>query len=263
MNHSVQKAIDILKAIAASGELSIADLSKGLGLAKSTVFDIVHTLSDNGLIESTVNDPHKYQLGPALCKIGFSYLKKHQLTEIAWPHLKALHDAEEQTTIYMAVRDKLEMVYVMKLAAKAEIQPTMDVGGYSSIMSTGLGKAALAAMTDEQILQLLPAEVFTQSNTSDVRDYASLFFFLNQARKRGYVLDAASDKGAELWCVAVPILDAHGSYVASISLVSLRETFTDERQMQLGRKLAHAALQISEVLGYTGKSVLEVRERPA
>lgn len=75
MNRSVQKAIDILKAIADSGELSIADLSKGLGLAKSTVFDIVHTLSDNTLIESTVNDPHKYQLGPALCKIGFSYLK--------------------------------------------------------------------------------------------------------------------------------------------------------------------------------------------
>lgn len=256
MNNSVQKAFDIINIISTSQTgLGITDVSKKLGLAKSTVFNILHTLVENDLLEESDWRHSKYQLGSNLCRLGFQYLAKHDLLDIARARLTQLRD-DIGLTIFMAIQNKLDMVYVLKLESSSEIQLSAKSGTVSPILASGLGKAAMAATSDERIRALATQDMFSHSNDPAIHDLPSLLDYVHLARDRGYVADRGADQAIRIQSVAVPILNADYSMAAAISAVSLQETTTHDHYMELASMTIQAAIDISKTLGFVGSRLL-------
>lgn len=259
MNKPLAKAIRILKLLSDSDKgLTISEIAEQLSLPKTSVFDIAHTFADEGLLIVS-EDTHRYMLGPELCRLGMKYLHTHPLVDLARVYLEKLHEAYDQTTIFMTVREGNRMVYVMKINSSAAVQLTATVGSSSEILSTGLGKAALAAMPDEQIASLLTQDDFTFSNQPAIHDMDTLMDYLNRAREKGYVMDQGIDDFFRLNCVAVPILNGQGKLLAAFSVVGLQETIPEDEWSEIGRAAADIALEISALQGYAGSRVLPAK----
>src|SRR3989475_7841275 len=76
---SIDRATAILKALASGPRrLGVSELADRLGLARPTVHGLLQTLQSHGFVEQ---DRHsdKYQLGPGLLQLGYSYLDLNEL----------------------------------------------------------------------------------------------------------------------------------------------------------------------------------------
>lgn len=257
MNNTVQKAFDIINTISTSDtSLGITEISRRLGLAKSTVFSILHTLVKNNILEESKKQSRTYQLGSDLCRLGFRYLAKQDLLDVARDRLTELRD-DTGLTVFMAIRNGLDMVYVLKLESGSEIQLSAKSGTISPVLSSGLGKAAMAAISDEHIRTLVVQDMFSHSNDPAIHDLPSLLDYVHVARERGYVADRGADKAIRIQSVAVPILNADYSMAAAISAVSLQETTTRDRYVEIAHMTIQAAIDISKTLGFTGNRLLD------
>ena len=76
---AIDRAAAILQALAAGPQrLGVSELATRLNLARPTVHGILQTLVSHGFVEQ---DPasDKYQLGPGLLQLGYSYLDLNEL----------------------------------------------------------------------------------------------------------------------------------------------------------------------------------------
>jgi DNA-binding IclR family transcriptional regulator len=81
---SVDRAIKILFALQGERRLGIADLASRLGLPPSTIHGLVKTLAENGLVSQEATTS-RYQLGPAVLRLGNVYLDTLELRSRAIP----------------------------------------------------------------------------------------------------------------------------------------------------------------------------------
>ncbi len=76
---SLDRATAILKALASGPRrLGVSELAERLGLARPTVHGLLQTLQAHGFVEQD-SYSDKYQLGPGLLQLGYSYLDLNEL----------------------------------------------------------------------------------------------------------------------------------------------------------------------------------------
>src|SRR6058998_1831475 len=86
---SIDRATAILKALASGPRrLGVSELADRLGLARPTVHGLLQTLQSHGFVEQDAYS-EKYQLGPGLLQLGYSYLDLNELQQ-ARPELVLL-----------------------------------------------------------------------------------------------------------------------------------------------------------------------------
>lgn len=79
----VERALDLLSLVADGPRdgLSLADLSRSSGLAKSSVLATARTLADRGFLRAADPGP-SYRLGPALVRLGDLCARRQPLSEM-------------------------------------------------------------------------------------------------------------------------------------------------------------------------------------
>jgi len=258
MNRTVEKAMSIIKLVANSQSgLTITEISQTLDIPKSSVFDIVHTFRQTGFLEIDSERLHTYKLGLEAFSVGYSYLRNLDICEIARPILTKLRD-ESGDTVFLAVRNGTSYItYVMKLISDSPLQTTSEVGTMNDLLKTGLGKAILSALKDDEALSCVTDEMIKECNNPIIYDRDSLIKYLNETRERGYAVDRGKDFSSLISSVAAPILNSENKVVAAISNVTFLESMSEERRAVLGKKINAAALEISKRLGYLGESLFD------
>src|SRR5262245_62961553 len=91
-------------------EIGISDLSKRLGVAKSTVHRLAVTLVSEGMLEQNP-DNGKYRLGIALFRLGALVRHRMNVSSEARPHLFALREFTNET-VHLAVLAGPEIMYI-------------------------------------------------------------------------------------------------------------------------------------------------------
>src|SRR3982074_2585050 len=87
---SIDRAAAILKALASGPRrLGVGELADRLGLARPTVHGLLQTLQAHGFVEQDQTS-EKYQLGPGLLQLGYSYLDLNELRARPIPYAARL-----------------------------------------------------------------------------------------------------------------------------------------------------------------------------
>ncbi len=251
MNNTVQKTHEILKLIAKNKDgLTLAQIVKALELPKSTVFNIVRSLVSLEMLRATEGPFPVYRLGIETFRIGLSYINGTSLDSAARPILSSLcHEINE--TVFMSIPSgKTELVYIMKYLSDSQYQTISSVGTVRPLLSIAMGKAMLSVMPDEEIIQTIPEEMFTECSVPSITDYDSLLEFIHCARRQGYVSENTAENPQFASPVAAPVLDMNSKLVGAISIVIMRDPNNPERIRELGRRVNAAALAISREMGY-------------
>jgi DNA-binding IclR family transcriptional regulator len=137
------------------GELSAAELSKETGLDPSTVFRLLVTLEGEGFVELN-RATSKYRPGVALLELGSRFLKNSDIRSRSIGYLERLRD-EFGETVHLTILDGDEVVYLEKLAGLHPIGfMSSRVGDRNPAHCTGVGKALLAYLPDQELAELYP-----------------------------------------------------------------------------------------------------------
>ncbi|KQP65312.1 IclR family transcriptional regulator [Nocardioides sp. Leaf285] len=122
-------------------QLSLTTLAQRAGLPVPTAHRLVAELVGWGALARV--ESGEYVVGRRLWDLGL--LAPHQagLVEIASPFLQDLH-AATRSTLHLAVRDGLEVLYLDRLRGHASVPVVSTVGSRLPLHATGVGKVLLA-----------------------------------------------------------------------------------------------------------------------
>lgn len=172
-------------------------------------------------------DPqNRYRLGIGLRKITSAEVLEPDLFEYARPIVDQLADLTKET-VHLAVLDDRHVLYLYIKHSPHALRLVSRVGIRLPAQLTGIGKAALSRLDDEQVRLRFTAAVFEQLTHRSIRDVDALVAAVSQARSDGYAFDdEESNLGVQ--CVAAPLPLDGAPAAISISAPTARmqrETF--------------------------------------
>ena len=207
---SLERAFDLLELMAAAGgEVALSRLAAESGLPVPTIHRIVRTLVAGGYVLQMPS--RRYTLGPRLIGLGAS---ASQAVE-AWvsPHLRALAEASGETA-NLAMLDVDRVVYVAQVpSTRHTVRMFTEVGRRVYAHCTGVGKALLAELPDDDVRDLVAAAGMPASTEHTITDVAGLLEELRRIRQRGYAIDDGEQEPG-VRCVAVAVPGALGSAIS-------------------------------------------------
>ncbi len=221
----IARAADILRTLKGHSEgLSLAQISKEVGLARSTVHRIVNALESEQFVTSV--SPHgRIRLG-----LGLAPLAAWVNTELRYqlhPFLESL-SKEVNETVDLAVLDENLVFFVDQVAVPHRLQAASAVGATFPLHCTANGKALLAEMSVEQVERLVPEalQIFTP-RTIPTRE------LLLEELERIHIEHIAYDKEEHtegICAIGTTIRDVMGSLAAiTIPVPSIRFYGNEQR----------------------------------
>ncbi|TPG35003.1 IclR family transcriptional regulator [Mycolicibacterium hodleri] len=217
---SLDRALALLEHLAdAGGAMRLAELEAATGLPLPTIHRLLRSLAHNGYVRQETS--RRYALGPRLIRLGQSATRA---LGGAWagPRLAALV-AEIGETANMAVLEADSVVYVAQVPSAHSMRMFTEVGRRVAAHSTGVGKALLSQLPDEQVVDLLRRTGMPATTPRTHTDPASFLAELAEIREQGWAVDDGEQE-VGVRCVAVPLPGAPTWSAISVSGPSGRIT---------------------------------------
>lgn len=249
---TVLRALELLDLIALhAGDgrpagMRLTEIARAAGINKTTTLRHLGALTALGYVEYNA-DRQLYRLGMKLLELGQLVLGNMDLRIEASGLVRQLSE-DVGETVHLVVREGNEVIYIDKVEAPSPIRLFSRIGARCPIHSTAVGRALLAAESDEEIIRLLHAPL-QQRTPRTLTTVDALLRDIQQVRTRGYAIDDQENE-FEVCCVAAAIKDHRGQAVAAVSISGLASRLAAAGIPRLGDKVRETANRISEKLGY-------------
>lgn len=239
---SLEKALDVLQAVGTSPlGINQSDLAKQVPLPRTTLYRIIATLVDRGMIR---RDPTKkaYRLGFKYLELVRNAYLVPDLVAAASEELHALRDLTGETS-YLAVLDGSHVLSIDRCDGAHTKRSSASLGQAKPVYCTGQGKAILSALDNVQREEILKGVSLASLTPLTITDRRRLQTELHITKARGYALDDEEIR-IGVRCVAAPIIDRQGSVRGALSVAGPAYRLTLERLNLLGPELAEAARRV-------------------
>jgi IclR family KDG regulon transcriptional repressor len=249
---SLERAFAILEAIARNRDgISLAELSKRVGLHNSTTFHLVKTMVSLGYVQQ-VRDSKRYRIGRELFTLAAGALDEIELMSLATPVLERLTCVTGECS-HFAVRSGDNVVVLAKTAGSGMFQMVDQVGVMRPAHCTALGKVLLAAFSPEQLDRYLATHELRRFTAKTVLEPAALKREIDMVRRDGIGFDDG-EFDAEARCVAVGVRDFTGQIAGAIGISGPIWRLTIQALQEKADQVRSAALELSRELGFDGKA---------
>jgi IclR family transcriptional regulator, acetate operon repressor len=240
---AIERAVGLLRSLAADGELGITELAARQSLNPSTAHRIARALVAAGLLEQDAVT-ERYRLGIGLVELGLLTLQRLGI-EAARPLLEGLGETTGES-INLGVRRGSEVLVVLRVPSPQPLRFEQPAGSRVPIHTSAMGKAllAFAAEPDGEVDRLDDLPRLT-SHTLTSR--ASLKRELRRTRERGYALnDEERNLGAR--AVGAAVLGRDGHAVAAISVQGPTVRLTDAAIRAVAVQVQDVARRVAAML---------------
>ena len=243
---SVRKTFRLIECLSAADEMSITELGNSIELNKGAIFRILSTLRSLGYIEQNPAN-EKYRLGLKLFEIGSQVLIR--LNEVQEAHNIMEQIAQEtQETVHLATLREGYVVYLDKIDSKHVLRIFSRVGNRAPCYCTGVGKALLAWLPEEEISRIMKMQKIVKYTENTITTVKELKKELKKIRMQGYSEDNQEHQQG-IRCIAAPIRNRAGKVVAAISITYPEIRNSEEIKENYKALILKAGEQISNRLG--------------
>lgn len=236
---SALRAIRLLKLFTAERPvMSLAELSRGSGLNKTTTHRLLRVLQSENLIERNVAKS-VYSLGRGLMALGVQALASSDLRRRVRPLLRALaRSSGETASLDVPIGDS--MLVLDEVAGTHFIGAAGNVGTRWPLHATSTGKALLA-FEDNGLDRLGDPLKALTAKTLINRDAFQLH--LMEIRRRGYAV-SVDELEEGFTAVAAIIRGALGDVQGAISIGGPTQRLNSARRAEFGASLCVAASRL-------------------
>jgi IclR family acetate operon transcriptional repressor len=195
---SLHRSLDLVEVVAArGGHLTIGEIAAATDVPLPTVHRLLRTLVDRGYMRQLPN--RRYALGFRLVPLGAAAAST--VGADTGSVLGRLVDALGETA-NLAVLSGSHAEYVAQVPSRHTMRMFTEVGRRVDLHSTGVGKALLAQMDDDQALAIVRRAGLGRHTDHTLVSEADLVADLHEVRSRGYALDE-QEQEAGVRCVAM------------------------------------------------------------
>jgi len=246
-NQSLTRALTLLARLSETPSgLSLTDLSYQLGMPTATVHRLLSTFEEFDFVEQDT-EQGLWFVGLKAFTVGNAFLHRRDIVASARPHMQALVEQCGET-VNLGVIDAGEAVFISQVESREMMRMIVRLGSRSPIHASGVGKALLANMPEQQLARILQQRGLARYTERSIDNAAQLRAELQRIRQLGYALDD-EEHAIGLRCVASAIFDENGQALAAISLSGPKARVTDARLDELGIAVRHSADEITLALG--------------
>lgn len=246
---TVKKAMDILDCLGETGvPLSASEISRKLGMSRSTVYRLLTTLATGGYVGQDPANPEKYRLGFKIPELASSLLGSIQLRQQALPFLQELKDIANET-VHLVVMDRGKVTYIDKVECSQAVRMHSAIGRRGFAHCTAVGKAMLAFMSKTEVENVIKEHGLPVCTPNTITEKETLLEELERVRLQGYAVDDIENEEG-IRCVGAPIFDHQGRPVAALSMSGPAFRLSMERVKELTGAVISTASKISRQLGY-------------
>jgi IclR family acetate operon transcriptional repressor len=231
---SLGRAFDLLEHLAdAGGSATLSQLASSSGLPLPTIHRLMRSLVGSGYVRQEVS--RRYALGPRLIRLGES--ASQMLGSWAIPYLSGLVDRIGETA-NGAILEGDSVVYVAQVPSPHSVRMFTEVGRRVMPHSTGVGKALLSTLSDDDVLALVGRTGMPAQTPKTITRPDRLLAELQAIRDRGFAVDEGEQE-VGVRCVAVAVVDA--PVRAAISVSGPDSRLTLDRVHEIAPILAEAS----------------------
>ena len=207
---ALYRGLEILRCFRPTdGALGNQELAQRSGLPKATVSRLTYTLSKLGYLVY-IEESGKYRMGVPVLGLGYACLGGMKIRETAQPYLQQLADiAGDGVLTALGGRDDLSMIYISCGRSAGMISLQLNVGSRISLARSGMGRAYLAAVGEEERSMLMQKlrEKAGEDKWPALED--GILRSIEEVNTRGFCINLG-EWNAQVNSVAVPFKSPQG-----------------------------------------------------
>ncbi len=244
LNTSVAKAFQILECFTShNNELGVTELAQQLNTNKSAVYRMLATMENLNVIQQNPENG-KYRLGLKLFELGQKVPINKNFIAKARPYMEALAKQAGETA-HLAIYKNKKVYFIDKVISRHDLQINSQIGSEKPVHCTALGKIMLAFAEPDfkTIISELPLEKVTKNTITNIKKLSKE---IENIKTQGFALDLEENE-IGLVCVAVPVINVHGKFIAAISTSGPSARFNENEIQTYTGDLKHTAKQLEQI----------------
>lgn len=222
---TVGKALEVLDLVASIGHpVRFSELLALSTFPKASLYRFLQTLTNQAMLSYDAKS-HTYAPGLRLVRLAHSAWARSSLAPIARPFVDTLASRVGEA-VHLAQLDHGYVLFVDKRKATDKFDTLAQAGMVAPSYCTGVGKAILAYMPEEERTVALQQQAFVQYTPATHASVDTLVLELKAVRDAGFAYDREEHEQGII-SIAAPILNDAGSVVGALSIATStnRHTF--------------------------------------
>jgi IclR family acetate operon transcriptional repressor len=242
---AVVNAMRLLEELkAARTPLQLGELSRRLGLHKSTLHLLLATLADHGFVEAA-GGRGAYRLGLGAFEVGSAAVDHLNMPSEFGPLMEQLAGRSlEAVSLLVRMRDSA--LIVRRYESEHILRVDIGVGTRLPLDSSASGKCLLADLTEDELRELLVRSRMHGSAAITTASLGSLVEELARVRRKGYAMNH-DELLSGITGVAAPVRDRDGRTIAALTIAGPKTRFNEQRWL---KDVVRTAAQMSRLLGF-------------
>ena len=243
---SLQRGIRIVEAILGEESgLSALELEEQLGIPKTTIFRILHTLQNESWLEK---HGERYLAGHRFIQTGLQALSGMELRRVSIPFLDKLSKETGETT-HLGIWAGKQVMVAEVCDGPKHIRIACRAGTLTPAHCSSLGKVLLAGMVgSENLKAFFMGETLEKRTPNTITDLDELAAELVKVVAQGYAVDDR-EYYEDVRCLASPVHNAFGSVIAALGITATTLTFKESMIPNIAAKVTEIAKEVSQALG--------------
>lgn len=245
---AVTRAAAVLEVLAESptGRLTLSDLSRELGIPKSSTSNLLLALEEARLITRQGAD---FALGRKLVELGAAYLSRLDEVQEFYKYCEQAPTLSGET-VRIAMLDGDHVIYLARYEGHPAVRLTSNIGDKMPVSLCSVGKALIAQLHDHDIDAMFPDGMELPTMTANsLKTTEELKAQISTIRKQGFAFeDEESTVGVVCLAVPVPTHGAHGPSLG-LSVTALKATYSEEQGALMVKELKELARSLGNPMG--------------
>lgn len=249
---TLSKALEILKYMretSSSAGVTLNNISKNLGISKSSAHRILDTLLSYGFVEKTSTAIVSYNLSWEAYKTGCVVPDSHTLNASNYVQIVESLSKELNKTVSINIYEK-NITYILYKAVPDMVNYVRSFfGEHKPLYATAAGKLFMLNFSTDEILHYFQNTDIKKYTANTILNYIDFLDELKNIKEMGYSIDNQEFEENTI-CIAMPIRDYTGNIIASISITDHFTKMTKNDIDRLVPYLSKSCDELSSFLGY-------------
>jgi DNA-binding IclR family transcriptional regulator len=243
---SIVRAMQIMDTLRDCRELSVTELSRRMGLHKSTTHRLLATLERGGYVRQD-KSTERYSLGMKVLGLAGSLLNQLDIRTHALPVMRQLMQ-ETHETIHLGVIVDGQVMCVESVVSPRPNAIASMAGKFTHAHVSSMGKVILANSPQSEVDAFIRQRGLPRLTKHTIVTPAAFMEELDSVRNRDYALNNEEEE-IGIRCMAAVIRDHTNAPVAAISIAAPVPRLEGSVLDKLAAQLCSRALSVSRWLG--------------
>jgi DNA-binding IclR family transcriptional regulator len=243
--NSLEKGLRVLELLAEKQELTVTKVAEALGINRAGSHRFLATLRELGYVRK--NEDSRYQLTFKILEMGMTFANRFEIRRVARPFMQELSEMFNET-VNLGFWDSEIVVHLDRVESREILRMELGLGTRAPAYCTGLGKAVLAHLPEEERGRFLKRIKLVGYTPNTITERKKLLQELESVREKGYAMDN-EELAVGLRCIAAPVFDYTGLSRYAISIAGPVSRMTDQIMKKMEKEVRRVCSSLSKALG--------------